>query len=454
MHSDHRIEANYMQKTTIFRLPRVLCKSTRQNVDPPDQRTGPAVCDPPKVGMRIEEAQSAFNYANNRDVHMKRLIAQFRRQYADDARDLNEQVASLAERMKNKDAPAVSFELSLNSGNTMDIIAADIKRIQTMQISDARDPVLVAEYRGLHRHCAAIAENILREFERLRQLAPIIEGVNEKIRATSYDPSYIYYARRAIKPLTDHLNTAFPGSATYTQTDGDIAVTTVPADSDVITVAATRMAADAYVKELAAANELLAAVTKREAGPSAYIADIVLDTAQSEYIGVYTMKATWSLPQYIHEILATIERPDVTSKQYETFIWLRNLIDDPMNIIRRPDGRVLKWIKQNTAAGDPWPADISTLPGLWRYDSTYGMLIWPNASLKEVMIDMSTLRGKNKRQMGPASVVTAEQLKPAIATMLHMYEVLIDRVYGSRKRRADDDEGSAKRAAADDSMDS
>jgi hypothetical protein len=66
------------------------------------------------------------------------------------------------------------------------------------------------------------------------------------------------------------------------------------------------------------------------------------------------------------------------------------------------------------------------------------------------MFDVSTLRGRRDGDMEVGPVVTAEQLRSTAATMLHMYEVLIDRVYGSPKRRADDDDDVArypKRAA-------
>lgn len=453
MRSDHRIEAKYMEITHICHLPRVLCKSTRHNADPADQHTGPAVCESPKCEMRLEEAQSALESISNRDVRMMQLTRQFCRQYADDVAAIARLVTECNVRRKNRNNTVDTIEWHFPStlGGMVQNAAYNLRRAQAMKISDERPAVLVAEYREIQRQSIAILENVQREFERLQNLDPIVQGVNQAIEASNYG-CFSPGQCKQIKAMVSTINNQFPGSVVYEKVDGVVSVTALPAANEAIERAASTLAAEAYEKELVFANELVVAVAKREAGPLAYLADIVLDPAQEKYVDAYKIRATWAFPRYIRDIIKASPEP---SGYWSRRAWeeLRAIVDDPIRAIYS-SGEIRRWIEENQTASDPWPADTRDLPGLW-FRTEYGyyfMCDWDDSPKEPV--DVTSFSGKNKNKMQMRPVVTAKQLKTTIATMLHMYEVLIDRVYGSRKRRADDDEGSAKRAAADDSMDS
>jgi hypothetical protein len=404
--------------------------------------------------MRLEEAQAAFDRANNRELRMKELIEQFRAQYATAVQEFKKLVSAYVKHQHIARAgpvdplPSPLHYVQLNGFDTF----ADA--VMKPQISGSHVPAFTAEYTLTQAEYLRIAASIARKVARLKEFMPQVQRLNSTIGGCWDEDGQVITISRIRAALRD-ICFDFPHSVRCNLDTNPIRAESEPAASPIITDAAKWMAAKLCDTELAEATALLAAVTKREAGPAAYAAGIELDASVSEYVGGYPLSLSLpKLPPYIGEMLRTRDSqvfPAEEERYLLRALWQR--FSDSMFLIQKPDSDLVHWIKRNTRPGDPWPADVCKLPGLWTVRCAL-RIIAETPGCKKAMFDMAKLYGDVAPVEEAVPVVSAEQLRNTAATMLHMYEVLIDRVYGTPKRRADDgDEDvarSPKRAACSD----
>ena len=392
--------------------------------------------------MRLEEARAAFDRANNRELRMKQLIAQFRAQYDTASRDFMRMVSLYVIFRKSAKLPADLLPPLPSDAACLGAVDKYIEALRSAQPHRLDNKAVLLEQRKHLALCLDIRQNISRELVRLKELAPEIRRTITVV-GCCYDDNRRQITMERIRAACDNILCDFPGSVGCTLDTEPITSFAVSADSLIITEAATRLATDVYARELAEATALLAAVTKREAGPAAYIDGIVLEPAMPEYVGGYRpARAGWGLPGYVVAVMTTVAVPCAQLSPEEAYVvqTLFDLCVDPLRILRKPGDILSEWIARNRRADDKWPVDIGGLPGLWHYRSGKHLMMAAPPGCRKILFDVSTLRGRRDGTMEEVPVVTAAQLRSTLATMLHMYEVLIDRVYGSPKRRADDND--------------
>ena len=404
--------------------------------------------------MRLEEAQAAFDRANNREVRMKELIEQFRAQYATAVQEFKKLVSAYVKHQHIARAGPVDplpSPLHYVQLNGFDAFADAVMK---PQISGLQLPAFTAEYTLTQAEYLRIAASIARKVARLKEFMPQVQRLNSTIGGCWDEDGQVITISRIRAALRD-ICFDFPHSVRCNLDTNPIRAESEPAASPIITDAATKLATERYDTELAEATALLAAVTKREAGPAAYAAGIELDASVPEYVGGYPLSLSLpKLPPYIGEILPAVDHHEPLEVDRCALRALRWRFNDSIRLIQKPDSDLVHWIKRNTRPGDPWPADVCKLPGLWTVRCAL-RIIAETPGCKKAMFDMAKLYGDVAPVEEAVPVVSAEQLRSTAATMLHMYEVLINRVYGTPKRRADDDDDedvarSPKRAACSD----
>lgn len=389
------------------------------------------------IGLRLEEAQAALDAAqvraaNPSSTQVAQIVANARDAYQAASAEISKAVEKYNEGNSARDSPARLFIPGSYARfiNTLvmqaSAIAHEVHQMEPGEIDYA------SEYSKL-RDKLQLFDELEQVARRIADTIPLYESASKQMDAIKDMKSVSKERLRKIMALVSTMNTKYPGSVSVKSAEnGDFAADIAPFPTMAAVRQAQEMVHEQSAGEVNSASATLADVMRRQTGPSAYTPlwrPGYNDSFGKMSTGTVSIEAQWSFPAYIKQIVRRIQdfsKPANSTVESD----LKRVVEDG-KLLELPKMRLMQWIQQNTATSDSFYPYVKKL------------------AKKRAAIEVDGEDpAKPPPLVFPRDLVTQADAAEMIAVLRHMYEVLIDRVYDSRKREADGGASDAKRAAA------
>lgn len=424
-------------------------RRTGQSIRRPDGQYAP-VCETAKciaslIGMRIEDAEAALeearqarlSFANHTDAELDAAVAAARAEYDSRVAQITQRYDEYLRFLEGGNVaviPGHGFTAPLHDAVDKlrrETQAVKLPLIMPKTTTDAARDVIVTQ--------TALLDSISAQLQLLDRLNDRRTTANNLIAQDSNEGGLT---------LSDHIDAVYEMSSplmtdlfyglitvreeTY---DGKIVLDIKPFDDAFMRKRIHNRRERDLSSDLEEATKTLQAVEQRESGVAAYIGKVKFHQFHISSKGFVrlSMATLESYPGYIWSILANAEKTD-----FEIVSKLKDIMHRRhSDFLRMPSRPVFEWVLANSRASDPWYAHVKELRDF-------------EFSPVEIYTHLSDNPMPSffiSRDMSSA------QAAAVVGTMRYMYEVLVDRVFDSRKRGVSSSSSSSPKRAASSSSD-